>query len=92
MMTLRALFAALFLAILAIGVQAQFSNVAVSGAAPERSSAIKEALADSIRLRAEAHKEKVLAKHGQEAQASQADVAAKTKSFAYTKIHIPGSR
>lgn len=89
-MTMRGLFIALFLAILALGVQAQFSNVGVSGTATEKSSAIKEALADSIRLRAEAHKEKVLAKHGQEATQATAP-AAKTKSFAYTKIHIPGS-
>lgn len=89
-MTIRAFALALFLAILAIGTQAQFSNVGVSGTATtEKSSAIKEALADSIRLRAEAHKEKVLAKQGQAAQAD--TVAAKTKSFAYTKIHIPGS-
>jgi hypothetical protein len=94
-MTMRAYFVALFLAILVIGVQAQFSNVGVSGtvapAATEKSSAIKEALADSIRLRAEAHKEKVLAKYGED-EATQAQArAAKTKSFAYTKIHIPGS-
>lgn len=59
------------------------------GAKTERSSAIKDALADSIRLRAEAKKEKAMFKHG--GSGSQASTAAaKTKSFAYTSIQVPG--
>jgi hypothetical protein len=60
-------------------------------AAPAKSSAIKEALADAIVMRAEAHKEKVLAKHGSGAATEAAVPAAKTKNFAYTSIQIPGS-
>lgn len=81
---------ALCLACVTFGAQAQLVDAGVSGSAVQKSSAIKEALADSIRLRAEANKEKILAKHGQ--QAAEANVqAAKTKNFAYTKIHIPGA-
>jgi hypothetical protein len=59
-----------------------------------KSSAIKEALADAIRLRAEAQKEKVLAKHGgatTDASSTQTEPVAKTKSFAYTSIRVPGA-
>lgn len=64
----------------------------VSGSSTSgKSSAIKEALADSIRLRAEANKEKVLAKHGGQQAAPAAVPEAKTKSFAYTSIQIPGT-
>jgi hypothetical protein len=84
MLLLRILY---LVALCAVIATAQSSDFASKN---ERSSAIKDALADSIRLRAEAHKEKTLAKYTPSASSTSVPPAAKTKSFAYTSIQVPG--
>jgi hypothetical protein len=63
------------------------STTGTTGTTNARSSALADALADSIRMKAEARKALVENKHGG-ATPQSSPVPAKTKSFAYTNIEI----
>ncbi|WPT11299.1 hypothetical protein PSENEW3n2_00000738 [Picochlorum sp. SENEW3] len=77
-----------FLLSLVMLVSSLYTGIARAQHTTGSSNAIKEALADSIRLRAEAKKASTLAKHGGNVGPQVTPQPAKTKNFAFTKIDV----